>query len=307
MEAELELARGVGGSRVDRALPAPARRARGRRRRGAPARGGRAAVAARRPARARARARGPRRPAAPHAAPDRGARAAAPGARAGRGLRLPAARRAGPLRALRDRRAAATTALGGVELAHRARAARRRRWPPTASTNREIAQALFVTPKTVEVHLSNAYRKLDIRSRRELAGALADPSAAGGGCRRRPRRPAGERAEALRLGAVRLRGRPRDFVTSLRASARSSADSSSQPAWSIRKRTAARRRTPATGSLRAGRRRRGSGIANRLQRSHELASASQPHSITRPGAAPTARGRPPTAGRAAVLAWCQYG
>jgi DNA-binding CsgD family transcriptional regulator len=39
-------------------------------------------------------------------------------------------------------------------------------------TNREIAQALFVTPKTVEVHLSNAYRKLDIRSRRELAGAL---------------------------------------------------------------------------------------------------------------------------------------
>jgi DNA-binding CsgD family transcriptional regulator len=39
-------------------------------------------------------------------------------------------------------------------------------------TNREIAQALFVTPKTVEVHLSNAYRKLDIRSRRELPGAL---------------------------------------------------------------------------------------------------------------------------------------
>jgi DNA-binding CsgD family transcriptional regulator len=39
-------------------------------------------------------------------------------------------------------------------------------------TNREIAQALFVTPKTVEVHLSNAYRKLDIRSRRELAGTL---------------------------------------------------------------------------------------------------------------------------------------
>lgn len=38
-------------------------------------------------------------------------------------------------------------------------------------TNREIAQALFVTPKTVEVHLSSAYRKLEIRSRRELAGA----------------------------------------------------------------------------------------------------------------------------------------
>ncbi len=40
-------------------------------------------------------------------------------------------------------------------------------------TNREIAQALFVTPKTVEVHLSNAYRKLEIRSRRELANVLA--------------------------------------------------------------------------------------------------------------------------------------
>ena len=35
-----------------------------------------------------------------------------------------------------------------------------------------IAQTLFVTPRTVEVHLSSAYRKLDIRSRRDLAGAL---------------------------------------------------------------------------------------------------------------------------------------
>jgi len=39
-------------------------------------------------------------------------------------------------------------------------------------TNRDIAQTLYVTPKTVEVHLSNSYRKLGIRSRRELAGAL---------------------------------------------------------------------------------------------------------------------------------------
>ncbi len=39
-------------------------------------------------------------------------------------------------------------------------------------TNREIAQTLYVTPKTVEVHLSNGYRKLDIRSRRELPRAL---------------------------------------------------------------------------------------------------------------------------------------
>jgi DNA-binding NarL/FixJ family response regulator len=39
-------------------------------------------------------------------------------------------------------------------------------------SNKDIAQGLYVTPKTVEVHLSNAYRKLGIRSRRELAGAL---------------------------------------------------------------------------------------------------------------------------------------
>jgi DNA-binding CsgD family transcriptional regulator len=41
-------------------------------------------------------------------------------------------------------------------------------------TNKEIAQELYVTPKTVEVHLSNAYRKLEIGSRRELAGALGE-------------------------------------------------------------------------------------------------------------------------------------
>ncbi|MBI5310902.1 MAG: AAA family ATPase [Actinobacteria bacterium] len=41
------------------------------------------------------------------------------------------------------------------------------------NTNREIAQTLFVTPKTVEVHLSNVYRKLDIRSRRELPDVFA--------------------------------------------------------------------------------------------------------------------------------------
>jgi DNA-binding NarL/FixJ family response regulator len=40
-------------------------------------------------------------------------------------------------------------------------------------TNREIAQALFVTPKTVEVHLSSVYRKLGISSRAQLADALA--------------------------------------------------------------------------------------------------------------------------------------
>jgi DNA-binding CsgD family transcriptional regulator len=46
-------------------------------------------------------------------------------------------------------------------------------------TNREIAQRQFVTVKAVEWHLSNAYRKLDISSRDELAGAIASgPQAA---------------------------------------------------------------------------------------------------------------------------------
>jgi len=40
-------------------------------------------------------------------------------------------------------------------------------------SNKDIAQALFVTVKTVEVHLSSAYRKLDISSRRQLVSALA--------------------------------------------------------------------------------------------------------------------------------------
>ncbi|NAS25949.1 AAA family ATPase [Herbidospora sp. NEAU-GS84] len=39
-------------------------------------------------------------------------------------------------------------------------------------TNREIAQRLFVTNKTVEVHLSSAYRKLGIARRDQLGGLL---------------------------------------------------------------------------------------------------------------------------------------
>ena len=39
-------------------------------------------------------------------------------------------------------------------------------------TNREIAQALFLTEKTIEVHLTSTYRKLDISSRSQLPRAL---------------------------------------------------------------------------------------------------------------------------------------
>ena len=40
-------------------------------------------------------------------------------------------------------------------------------------SNREIAQALHVSHKTVEKHLTAAYRKLGVGTRRDLPGALA--------------------------------------------------------------------------------------------------------------------------------------
>jgi DNA-binding CsgD family transcriptional regulator len=40
-------------------------------------------------------------------------------------------------------------------------------------SNREIAQGLFITQRTVEVHLTSVYRKLEISSRSQLAAALA--------------------------------------------------------------------------------------------------------------------------------------
>jgi len=44
------------------------------------------------------------------------------------------------------------------------------------STNREVAAALFVSPKTVEFHLGKVYRKLGVRSRTELARLVAQGS-----------------------------------------------------------------------------------------------------------------------------------
>ena len=40
-------------------------------------------------------------------------------------------------------------------------------------TNQQVADALFISPKTVEWNLSKVYRKLQVRSRSELAARLA--------------------------------------------------------------------------------------------------------------------------------------
>ena len=48
----------------------------------------------------------------------------------------------------------------------------------TGMSNKAIAQALFVTTKTVEMHLGNTYRKLGIRSRQDLPETLAVDGAA---------------------------------------------------------------------------------------------------------------------------------
>jgi DNA-binding CsgD family transcriptional regulator len=40
-------------------------------------------------------------------------------------------------------------------------------------TNREIAQALFVTAKTVETHMGHVLQKLDVRGRGEIAAVLS--------------------------------------------------------------------------------------------------------------------------------------
>jgi DNA-binding CsgD family transcriptional regulator len=45
-------------------------------------------------------------------------------------------------------------------------------------TNREIAQTLFITARTVEGHLTSVFRKLRLDSRDQLAGALADEALA---------------------------------------------------------------------------------------------------------------------------------
>ena len=46
------------------------------------------------------------------------------------------------------------------------------------ATNKEAAAALFLSPKTVEHHLGQIYRKLQLRSRTELAALVTGSEAA---------------------------------------------------------------------------------------------------------------------------------
>jgi DNA-binding CsgD family transcriptional regulator len=39
-------------------------------------------------------------------------------------------------------------------------------------TNREVADSLFMSPSTVQAHLKRIYRKLDVRSRTQLAARI---------------------------------------------------------------------------------------------------------------------------------------
>jgi DNA-binding CsgD family transcriptional regulator len=67
----------------------------------------------------------------------------------------------------RPRRAAATGPLALTPTERRVA-----RIAASGAGNREIAQTLFVTEKTIETHLASAYRKLGIRARGQLAAAL---------------------------------------------------------------------------------------------------------------------------------------
>ena len=123
-------------------------------------------------ARARPRAGGPRRRDAARQPPCRGARGAGGGPRPGRALRGGRARRRGAHGAARRRRAIERPVREG--LAQLTVSERRvAELAAEGRSNPEIAQALFVTRKTVETHLGHVYRKLDIAGRGELPQAMA--------------------------------------------------------------------------------------------------------------------------------------
>jgi DNA-binding CsgD family transcriptional regulator len=73
-------------------------------------------------------------------------------------------------------------------------------------TNRDIAQALFVTPKTVEWHLGQTYRRLNVSSRRQLPRICRSqtPTSDRLACRRR-NDAASEMAAAMSVRSLAIR------------------------------------------------------------------------------------------------------
>jgi DNA-binding CsgD family transcriptional regulator len=65
------------------------------------------------------------------------------------------------------------------------------------ATNREIAEELFITVRTVEFHLTNVYRRIGVRKRSALADVVT-PVTPGGQTRRRPARHPHGGGEAAR-------------------------------------------------------------------------------------------------------------
>jgi DNA-binding NarL/FixJ family response regulator len=85
------------------------------------------------------------------------------------GARVWAEKARGELRRISGRRAASDEL---TETEHRVAAL-----AAEGRTNKGIAAELYMGVSTVEAHLSHVYRKLGIRSRAGLAGALADAGA----------------------------------------------------------------------------------------------------------------------------------
>ena len=136
----------------------------------------------------RRRGRGGRQPRRRGAHRDRLGRAAAPGPAAGRGPRPTSS---GPssccaasgATVLAERATTELRAAGGVvgeDVAshqlltpHELQVAR---LVVSGASNRDLAAKLFISPRTVEAHLTAIFRKLGVRNRRELsARAIDDP------------------------------------------------------------------------------------------------------------------------------------